>query len=156
MELESKLIPILREGIEIVKMIFFKQLQLYLVKKFPDREKSFINKLAGAVINQYFGIVHQDEKFVRFAADNKKIVDMVLKEVPQAIETMRIPLTDALRMMVLCDYQEGVDSSHLLGSARDYGILLVAREMSMPNKFVELTRKIGESFGLLTPPVPAD
>jgi len=156
MEIESKLVPILREGIEIVKMIFFKQLQEYLVKRFPEREKNFINKLAGAVINQYFGIVHQDEKFVRFAVDNGKDVETVLREVSQAIETLRIPLTDALRIMVLCDYQEGIDSSHLLEKARGYGILLIEREMPLPNKFIELVRKIGEAYGLLTPPLPAD
>jgi hypothetical protein len=156
MELESKLVPILREGIEIVKMIFFKQLQLYLVKKFPDREKTFINKLAGAVINQYFGIVHQDKIFVQFAADHHETVDLILREVSQHIEIMRIPLTDALRILVLCDYQEGVDSANLLVMSKEYGILLVEREMAMPNKFIELTRKIGESFGLLTPPVHAD
>jgi hypothetical protein len=129
---------------------------LHLVKQFPDREKTFINKLAGAVINQYFGIVHQDKIFMQFAADHQETVDLILGEVAQHIEIMRIPLTDALRIMVLCDYQDGVNSSHLLATARDYGILLIEREMAMPNKFIELTRKIGESFGLLTPPLPAD
>lgn len=156
MEVEGKLIPILREGIEVVKMIFFKQLQDHLLGKFPDWERSVVNKLAGAVINQYFGIVHDDPQFVQFAADHKKIVDEVLNEVPAKIAIMRIPLTDALRIMVLCDFQEGVDSSHLLECAKVYGILLVDREMAMPNKFIELIRKLGESFGLLTPPLPAD
>jgi hypothetical protein len=157
MEVESKLVPILREGIEIVKMIFFKQLQTHLVEKFPESEKTFINKLAGAVINQYFGIVHQDKVFVQFAADHQDAVDEVLREVPLVLENMRIPLTDSLRIMTLCDFQEGVgDSSHLLERAKDYGILLVDREIAMPNKFIELIRKLGESFGFLTPPIPAD
>ena len=156
MEVESKLIPILREGIEIVKMIFFKQLQTHLVTKHPNQEKAFINKLAGAVINQYFGIVLEDSVFVKFAADHQDVVDEVLKEVPQDLEIMRIPLTDALRIMTLCDYQEGVDNPMLLERAKDYGILLVDRDLPMPNKFIELIRKLGESFGLITPPVPAD
>lgn len=155
MEIESKLVPILREGIEIVKLIFFKQLQSHLAKKFPDREKPFINKLAGAVINQYFGIAHQED-FVQFAADHQGAVDEILREVPRDMETMRIPLTDSIRILTLCNYQEGVDSSSLLERAKDYGILMVEREMAMPNKFIELIRKLGESFGLLTPPIPAD
>lgn len=156
MKLESKLVPIVREGIEIVKMIFFKQLQTYLAGKFPDQEKPFINKLAGAVINQYFGIVLDDPVFVQFAADNQAAVDEVLREVPKNLETMRIPLTDALRIMTLCDYQEGIENPKLLERANEYGILLIDREMPMPNKFVELIRRLGEAFGLLTPPVSAD
>ena len=156
MELESKLVPIIREGIEIVKMIFFKQLQEYLQKKFSGQEKSYINKLCGAAINQYFGIIHDDSAFVKFAEDNRETIGEILREVPEHIEILRIPLTDALRIMVLCDYQEGVDNSHLLEKAQEYGILLTDREMPMPNKFVKLIRRLGESFGLLTPPAPAD
>lgn len=156
MELESKLVPILREGIEVVKMIFFKQLQTHLATKYLDQEKLFINKLAGAVINQYFGIVLEDSVFVKFSADNQEAVAEILREVPTKLETMRIPLTDALRIMTLCDFQEGTDNPELLKRANDYGILLVDREMPLPNKFIELIRRLGEAFGLIIPPVSAD
>ena len=54
MDFESKLIPILREGVEIVKMISFKKLKEALAKKHPDRESAFIAKLAGALVNIIF------------------------------------------------------------------------------------------------------
>ena len=154
MEVESKLVPILREGVEVVKMIFFKELQGYLAARFPDKEKGYLNRLAGAVINELFGTPNQDEAFVDFVRQEQEVIKEVLHEVGDGLEKMRIPLTDALRTMVLCDHQEGADNSALLDRARECGILLADRDLPMPNSFIELVRRLGNSLGVLTPPAP--
>ena len=88
MEFESKLTPILREGVEIVKLIFFKDLQKYLSKEFPDQEKAHINKLAGAVINRFFGIVNQEEEFVAFTNEHDQVIEGALSEVGVKLENL--------------------------------------------------------------------
>ena len=75
MEVESKLVPILREGVEVVKMIFFKELQGYLAARFPDKEKGYLNRLAGAVINELFGTPNQDEAFVAFVRQEQEVIE---------------------------------------------------------------------------------
>jgi len=157
MECDSKLVPVLREGIEIVKLIFFRDLQKMLATKFPDCDKLYRNKLAGAVINSYFGQQNPDPDVQDFARQEESVIDEVLHQVADEISQLRIPLTDALRTMVLCDYQEGgVDNSAILAKAQECGILLSDRDLPMPNRFIELVRRLGSSIGLVTDPVPAN
>jgi len=152
MECDSKLIPVLREGAEIVKMLFFRDLQKMLATKFPERDKLYRNKLAGAVINSYFGLLNPDPAFQEFARQEESIINEVLQQVADELSHLRIPLTDALRTMVLCDHQEGVDNSAILARAREYGILLTDRDLPMPNRFIELVRRLGSSMGLVSDP----
>ena len=44
MTLESKLIPILREGVEIMKMISFKKIKEALAKKHPERQEPKVGR----------------------------------------------------------------------------------------------------------------
>ncbi|MCE5242946.1 MAG: hypothetical protein LLF99_07080, partial [Desulfobacteraceae bacterium] len=62
---------------------------------------------------------------------------------------MRIPLTDALRIQAVCDFQEGMDTSSVLERAKQSGILIVDRELPLPAPFMNLVRKLGSAFGLL-------
>lgn len=155
-QVESKLIPILREGIEIIKMIFFKKLQDYLTKKYPDQEPGYINKLAGTMINDFFGTPNTQEPFACFAQENNKMVQEELSKIPSTLKDMRIPLTDALRIQVLCDHQEGIDNSSVLEHAQKMGILLIDRELPLPHSFMNLVRKLGSAFGIIIPPVPEE
>ena len=156
MECDSKLIPILREGIEIVKMLFFRDLQEMLAMKFPERDKLYRNKLAGAVINRYFGLFNPDSAFQDFVRQEESVINEVLHQVADELSQQQIPLTDALRTMVLCDHQEGVDNSTVLVKATDYGILLSDRDLPMPNRFIELVRRLGSSVGVVAAPAPAN
>ncbi len=159
MDKDSKLIPVLREGVECVKMIFFRELQKLLATKFPESDKLHRNKLAGATINRYFGMLNPDPDFADFAKREAAVVDDILRTVATDLNPLRIPLTDALRIAVLCDHQEGVDNSAILVDARECGILLVDREMPMPNKFIELVRRLSNAKGLvaeLTPEAEAE
>ena len=77
-EFDSKLIPILREGVEIVKMALFKEIQNHVKKSYPDEESQFCNMLTGSVLNEIFSQPNHEEPFASFAIENsdniKKIV----------------------------------------------------------------------------------
>ncbi len=148
-QVESKLIPIIREGIDVVKMIFFKKLKVYLAAKYPERDAPHINKLAGAIINDLFGSPNEEISFALFAAENKACIEAELLGVSKELSEMLIPLTDALRMQTLCDYQEGVDSSSVLVRAKELGILIADREAPLPAPFVSLVRRLGGAFHIL-------
>ena len=149
---EGKLVPILREGVEIVKLIFFKELQNHVAGLFPDEDRGYHNRLTGAVINRCFGVENPDPAIRAFVEQESARIDEVMAGVGSGLENLRIPLTDALRITVLCDYQEGRDTSELLARARDAGLLIADRDMPMPHTFIELVRRIGQAYGVLTPP----
>lgn len=150
MEYENRLIPVLREGVDVIKMIFYKKLKIQLCKKYPHRSVDYINRLAGAIINALFGTPNQAEPFATFVADNKFFIKLELKNIAKDLPEMRLPLTDALRVQFLCDHQEGIDSSQILTLANQLGILALEREAPLPAKFMALVRKLGGSLDLLT------
>ncbi|MFZ5994049.1 MAG: hypothetical protein ACOYU4_03540 [Thermodesulfobacteriota bacterium] len=153
MQFESKLIPIMREGVEVIKMIFFKKLKAHLSQKYPERETSFINKLSGAIINDLFGTPNPGEPFATFVKENRACIAEEMDHIAVEFEGMRIPLTDALRVQFLCDSQEGIDSSRILTHAKELHVLLVDREVPLPRHFLDLVRKLGSAFGFLVPQV---
>lgn len=154
MEVESRLVPILREGVDVVKMIFFKQLKERLAQKYVDDEADSVNKLAGAVINEVFGTPSTGEPFASFIAANQNRIEDELRQLPVEFPELRIPLTDALRITFLCDEREGRGDPALLSRANDLGVLLVDREVPMPAKFMNLVRQLGGAHGLILAPVP--
>ena len=149
MEYENQLIPVLREGIDVIKMVFYKKLKMQLCKKYPHQDAAYVNRLAGAIINELFGVPNTAEPFASFVADNKFFIKLELKNISVDLPEMRIPLTDALRVQFLCDHQEGIDSSQVLTRANHAGILMIEREAPLPAKFMALARKLGSSFDLL-------
>lgn len=151
MQYESKLIPSLREGVDVVKMILFKKLKMHLPQKYPHKEVNYINWLSGGIINELFGTPNPAEPFVTFVAENKFFIKLEIKNITSDFPEMRIPLTDALRVQFLCDHQEGIDSSHILTQAKQLGILITDRDAPLPAKFMGLVRKLGSSFDLLQP-----
>ncbi|MBU0728187.1 MAG: hypothetical protein KKE17_02435 [Proteobacteria bacterium] len=153
MEIESKLIPVIREAIDIVKLLFFKKLQESLPARF-DKENTQINLLAGAIINELFGTPNNNEPMASFTKEHRDIIEQELLNLPKEMPEMCIPLTDALRIAILCDYQSGADNSSLLARAQERGILITDRDMPMPNKFMELVRILGSKMGVLITPQP--
>lgn len=154
MTFESKLIPVLREGVEIVKMISFKKLKEALTAKHPTLEAPLIAKIAGALVNTIFGTPAYEEPFAIFARNHANLIAHEQAKVGAMLEELRIPLTDALRIQALCDHQEGRDSTATLKQAQALGIFMADRDLPMPHSFIELVRRLGSAFGLLLPPVP--
>jgi hypothetical protein len=149
MQVENRLIPILREGVDVIKMILFKKLKTRLIQKYPDREAEYINRLAGAIINDIFGAPNSSEPFASFWQQNQGTIEQELFAVASAFAEMRIPLTDALRVQFLCDHQEGVDSAATLAHAKTLNILLADREVPLPANFLNLVRSLGAAFDFL-------
>jgi len=150
-EFESKLIPVLRDGIDIIRMIFFRKLTEHLSWKYPDKDKSYINRLSGAIINDLFGIKNIEEPFAGFVKKNNDKIKSEIKQISTEMEEMRIPLTDALRVQFLCDSQEGIENSSILTHANDLNILISEREIPLPNNFMTLVRSLGMKFNILNP-----
>lgn len=153
-EFESKLIPILRDGVEVVKMVCFRQLGEAMAERYPEREPKFGAMLAGAVINKIFGSSNQREPFASFAADNRELIDAEVRGLASHGPDPRIPLTDALRMQALCDKMDGVNDERPLLMAKEAGILIEERELPLPPGFLDMVRRIGKAYGLVTPPLP--
>ena len=152
MTTDSKLIPVLREGIIVIKMILFKELKPYLSEKYTDKDQPFITRLAGAVINELFGAVQHEEPFASFQKKNRQCIDEELSLLGRIFPNLKIPLTDALRIQFLCDSLEGISSESLLIRAKEWGILMENRDIPFPKKFMNLSRKLGEAHQILIPP----
>lgn len=156
MAFESRLIPIMRDGIEVIKMIFFLKLKTSLAARYPERDRTFILQLAGTIINQLFGSPNSAEPYAAFAREHRDLIAEETVRLGGEFPEMRIPLTDALRMQALCDHQEGSENSAILAEAKNSGILLVDRELPLPHGFLHLVHRLGKAHGLLTPPPPAE
>lgn len=149
MSVDRKLIPALREGVEVVKMILFKELKPYLGEKYLQRGAEFGGRLSGAVINELFGTPNPDPTFAAFAQAQRVIIDDELGLLAVRHPNLRIALTDALRMQFLCDHQENIDSTAVLSRAARIGILIAEREVPLPATFMNMVRTLGSRLNLL-------
>ncbi len=153
---ESRLIPIMREGIDIIRMILYRKLKENLAARHPDRDGAFVGRLSGTLVNKIFGVENQEAPFLAFVAVHASLISQELARVASDLGELRIPLTDALRMQALCDHQEGLDSTSPLREAEKLGILLLDRDLPLPHSFIQLARSLGRGFGLVTPPSAAE
>jgi len=152
----SRLIPVLREGVAVIQMIFFKDLKAGISKKYPDLDSSAQTMLAGAITNEIFGSHNKEEKFQNFRTQHRGSIEQELLDLKSNYPQLRDPLTDALRVQTLCDNQEGIDSSHILKQADSFGILTSDRELPLPSAFMETVRSLGSKHNLIIPPVEID
>jgi hypothetical protein len=148
---EDRLVPVLREAVNVVKMIFFINLKSLLEQQHPPRPPAYVARLTGAVLNELFGTPSTEEPFKTFAEDNRPAVDEALQGIAGSFDKLRIPLTDALRIQFLCDSREGIDSHAVLSRARDLGVLIVDREIPLPKTFMNQVRRLGVAYNLLVP-----
>lgn len=149
MRVESQLVPALRDGVDVFKMILFKALKERLVERHPDAED--VPQLAGAVLNQLFGTLTDQEPQASFARENERRIREALSRLAEDHAELRVPLTDALRMQFLCDADEGIESDHILTQAAEIGLLVVEQEMPLPERFMNLVRVLGIAHGILDP-----
>lgn len=151
MKVEKQLVPVLREGIGVIKMIFFQKLKPYLSENHPDLEQGDVGRLAGAIINEVFGTPNRDPSFVAFADRNRAIIDEEVDNLSEAFEELRIPLTDALRMQFLCDVHEGGGDDAVLARAKERNILIADRDVPLPKFFMNTVRRLGVACNILSP-----
>lgn len=150
-KIDKKFIPTLREGVDMVKMIFFKDLRNYLQGKFREKEPAYCGMLAGAMMNELFGTPNHNEKFKSFTHANSERVRQELGNVAHEFKDLCILLTDALRIHFLCNHQEEIkdNNEEILVKAKEYGILIEERDVPLPKGFMELTNTVGKARGLI-------
>lgn len=151
-EMNRKLIPSLREGIDLIQILFYRELKTALLQKFPEQGPVYAGMLAGAMMNELFHSPNPQEKFKIFAEENRDRIRLELGKVGREMKEFRILLTDTLRMHFLCNQQEGIDieaGEGMLQRARDYGILMEEREVPLPKGFMELVYRVGRAHGFL-------
>lgn len=153
---ESKLVPVLREAVTVIKAVFFKRLKANLMREYPRQNSVYLNRLSGAVVNELFGTPNTDPVFTEFSTENHGRILAELNTLASALSDLQGPLTDALRVQFLCDNLEGIDSGPALIRAEGLGILLVDREVPLPKTFMNLVRRVGVAHSLLKPSAFAD
>ncbi len=151
-EKKSQLIAALREGVAVVQMVLFKELKTILTRKFPEREEQFLSMLAGSITNELFGTRNPAEKFARFRKEQWGEIEQELLGLKDELPGLCPRITDALRIQVLCDHQEGEDSSRILVAAKEFGVLVEDREIPLPSTFMTLVRLLGEEHNLIIAP----
>ena len=149
--IEREFIPSLREGVDIIRMIFFRKMRDLFAEKYPKREKSFHGMAGGAVMNELFGTPNLEPEFVQFFKDNQNIIVFELENINTNFGDFCIALTDALRIHYLCNFQEEIDDAEprVLARARELGVLLEDRDVPLPKEFMEFVYRIGKVHGLL-------
>jgi hypothetical protein len=147
---ESRLIPVMREGICVVQMVLFKKLRLLLKAKYPEQDALTVAMLTGAITNELFGSVNEEEKFQDFRRQMRGIIEQELLGLAQELPDLRKPLTDALRMQTLCDQMEGKEDSRILTQADEIGILIQEAELPLPSTFMAMARDLGDTNHLIS------
>ena len=142
----------------MVQMVLFKELRSLLTRKYSDRDSLSVAMLTGAITNELFGTLNMEEKFQDFRQQNQADIEQELLGLAQALPFLTAPLTDALRMLALCDLQEKKDSGNnarLLTRAADIGLLTPERELPLPSTFMAMARSFGDAHRLIiTPALP--
>ncbi|MEJ5365638.1 MAG: hypothetical protein WHS86_11080 [Desulfosoma sp.] len=147
----ERLVPLLREGVDVIKMVLFKHLKEHIRATHGALEPTQVVRLTGAAVNELFGHVPAEEPHLSFALRHGELIENILREIPSALAPLRAPLTDALRMQCLCDSYEGRDSTQVLSRAKELGILVLERDVPLPASFMSLVRSWGIASGLLAP-----
>ena len=148
-KIDAKLVPVLREGIDIMKMFLFNELKPFLEKRYPERDPGDIIRLTGAIVNDLFGVENMEEPFASFTRENAHVIKKEVEATATNFDHLYIPLTDALRIQYLCDSHEGVNSESVLEKAKDLNIILTDREVPLPGAFMSLVRSFGIAYKIL-------
>jgi hypothetical protein len=151
MAFEPKLVPTLREGIHVIKMVLYRELKSVLISRHREMGPTHAKHLTGAVVNELFGVTHPESAMGTFAKENQNAVENASRLILEELDHLRIPLTDALRIQFLCDCHEGIDSTAVLEKAQKRDLLIAEREVPLPGAFMNIVRSFGRSYGILDP-----
>lgn len=151
MAFEPKLVPSLREGIHVIKMVLYQELKSVLMSRHREMNPAHVKRLTGAVVNELFGVTHSEPAMEAFGKEHQDAVAHAFRLILEELDHLRIPLTDALRIQFLCDSHEGIDSTVVLEKAQKRDLLIVEREVPLPGAFMNIVRSFGRSYGILDP-----
>lgn len=146
--LDNRLLPVLREAVAGVQLVLFAALKKEYAKRY---DLAVARRLAGCVVNDLFASPAADPEAVRFAGEQRDLVAAELQRLPATCSALLPHLTDALRMQVLCDHQQGRNSLSTLLRAQALGILQEERPLPLPSTFMLAVRQLGVEHGLLQP-----
>lgn len=136
----------------VVQMILFKELRSLLAAKNPGRPRQEVSLLSGAITNELFGAINDEETFLNFRRQNRAEIEQEMLSLARTLPTLNAPLTDALRVLALCDNMEGKNSERLLTQAAELGILIHDRDIPLPSTFITMVRHLGDSHHLISSP----
>lgn len=151
---ENKMIPAMREAVELVRMMLFADLKSDIMERgddLPEREQKM---LAGAVVNNLFGTPNSEGEAGEFAARHRERIEDELRGLAGRVSDLLPLLTDALRMRTICDNMEGMNSLPTLLMAKTLGLLQEDRPLPMPSTFMLAVRTLGTQRGLLASMTP--
>ena len=148
---QGEIVPTLRQGIDIIKMVLFKELKPHMEKGYPQMAAEDTARLTGAVINDLFGIQDMEKSVETFTAANQHLIDAEVAAFAENFDHLRIPLTDALRVQYLCDSHEGINSESILEKADKVRILISERDVPLPGAFMSIVRSFGVAYKILEP-----
>jgi len=151
--MEGKLLPILRDAVDIIKMVLFKELKRSLQTRLTGRRAEELTMICGAIVNELFGTPNPAAEFAAFSSANRNVIDAELKALHLNVQRLMAPVTDALRVQFLCDHQEGLDTQATLARAEAMGVLVTNRDIPLPRTFIDLARRLGVAHNLITPPI---
>jgi len=103
--------------------------------------------------------LNQEERFQNFRRQNQADIEQELLGLAHELPSLAAPLTDALRMLALCDLQEKKEcdnNTRLLTQAADLGLLAPERELPLPSTFMAMTRSLGDAHHLIIAPAEID
>ncbi len=148
-EFDPKIVPVMREAIVMVQMIFYRRLKEDVQERYQDWSEQEKIWLAGAVVNNLFGTEAADPEVNAFARRHRELIEQELRELKTRVSDLVPHLTDAMRMQTICDNHEGIHSIPCLLMAKELGLLDEERVLPMPSTFMIAVRKLGAEHGLV-------
>jgi len=152
-EKQSRLIGVLREGVSLVQMVFYKEVKDLLIEHHPEQDIKTLLMLAGAITNELFGTPNPDPAFVAFRREHRTLIEEEMAGLAENLPQLCPSITDALRVQTLCDSQEGIEDAEVLNTAESLGILVKDRTLPLPSTFMTQVRGLGEKYQLIIAPV---
>jgi hypothetical protein len=153
--LDNRVLPVMREAVAAVQLVLFARLKKMFGESCGEWPPEDCRRLAGCVVNDLFASPATDRESERFPAQHRDRVEQELRNLAAGVPDLLPLLTDALRMQVMCDHEQGLNSLTTLLRARALGILQEDRSLPLPSTFMLAVRRLGTEHGLFQP-LPAD
>ncbi|MHB8790276.1 MAG: hypothetical protein ACYDBT_10395 [Desulfobulbaceae bacterium] len=153
--LDNRVLPVMREAVAAVQLVLFARLKKMFGESCHEWLLEDRRRLAGCVVNDLFASPAADQESAQFAAEHRDRVEQELRNLAAGVPDLLPLLTDGLRMQVMCDHEQGLNSLTTLLRARALGILQEERPLPLPSTFMLAIRRLGVENGLLQP-LPAE